>query len=55
MNDEISFIDITDGALFYHAYYITPSWAKTKQRTTVIGDHIFYRWEAFIDDVGEGE
>jgi len=45
MNDEIPFIDITDGALFYHASYITPSWAKTKQRTTVIGDHIFYRWD----------
>ena len=45
MNDEIPFIDITDGALFYHADYITPGWAKTKQRTTVIGDHIFYRWD----------
>jgi len=43
MDDEIYFIDITDGALFYHANYITPSWAKTKQRTTVIGDHIFYK------------
>ena len=45
MYDEILFIDITDGALFYHADYITPGWAKTKQRTTEIGDHIFYRWE----------
>ena len=43
--NEILFIDITDGALFYHADYITPGWAKTKQRTTEIGDHIFYRWD----------
>ena len=45
MNGKILFIDITDGALFYHADYITPGWAKTKQRTIEIGDHIFYRWE----------
>jgi spore germination cell wall hydrolase CwlJ-like protein len=43
MNDEISFIDITDGALFYHADNIRPSWAKTKKRTTKIGNHIFYK------------
>ena len=45
MRNEIKFIDITDGALFYHADYVTPSWAKTKQKTTEIGDHIFYRWD----------
>ena len=45
MDDQIIFVDITDGALFYHADYITPGWAKTKQRTTEIGDHIFYRWD----------
>jgi len=22
-----------------------PGWAKTKQRTTEIGDHIFYTWK----------
>ena len=43
MNNEIIFIDITNGALFYHADYVTPSWAKTKQRTAVIGAHIFYK------------
>ncbi len=42
--NEISYVDITDGALFYHADHITPGWAKTKQRTTEIGDHIFYTW-----------
>ena len=36
-------IDITDGALFYHANYVSPSWSKTKQKTTEIGVHVFYR------------
>ena len=40
---DISLLDITDGALWYHADYVTPSWAKHKKRTTEIGDHIFYR------------
>ena len=43
--NELPFIDITDGALFYHADYVTPGWAKTKQRTIEIEDHIFYRWD----------
>ena len=45
LDDKILFIDITDGALFYHADYITPSWAKTKTKTIEIQDHIFYRWD----------
>jgi spore germination cell wall hydrolase CwlJ-like protein len=45
MYNEISFVDITDGALFYHADYVTPGWAKTKQKTVEIEDHIFYRWD----------
>jgi len=24
---------------------VSPSWAKTKTRTTKIEDHIFYKWE----------
>ena len=44
MYNEISFVDVTDGALFYHADYVTPGWAKTKQKTVEIQDHIFYRW-----------
>ena len=38
-------IDITDGALFYHADYVRPAWARTKHRTTEIGDHNFYTWD----------
>ena len=45
MHNEILFIDITDGALFYHADYVTPGWAKTKQKTVEVEDHIFYRWD----------
>jgi len=45
LSNEIPFIDITDGATFYHADYVKPSWAKTKLKTIEIEDHIFYRWE----------
>lgn len=37
--------DFTDGAQFYHAFYVTPGWAKKKTRTGRIEDHIFYRWK----------
>ena len=37
-------IDTTDGATHYHAYYVTPSWAKVKFRTARIESHIFYKW-----------
>ena len=43
--NKLPFIDITDGAVFYHADYVTPAWAKTKIKTVEIQDHIFYRWE----------
>ena len=38
-------LDITDVATHYHADYVLPSWARTKKKTTEIGDHIFYRWQ----------
>jgi spore germination cell wall hydrolase CwlJ-like protein len=37
-------IDITEGATFYHADYVNPSWNKVKEKTIEIEDHIFYRW-----------
>ena len=43
--NKLPFIDITDGALFYHADYVNPDWAKTKTKTIEIQDHIFYRWD----------
>jgi len=45
INSEVPFIDITDGATFYHADYVTPAWAKSKIKTVEIQDHIFYRWK----------
>ena len=35
--------DVTNGAQFYHATYVRPSWSRVFQRTTRIGLHIFYR------------
>ncbi len=35
--------DVTKGALFYHADYVSPSWGGVFDRTTKIGAHIFYR------------
>lgn len=35
--------DPTDGALFYHATYVSPKWSRSFQRTTQIGRHLFYR------------
>ena len=31
------------GALFYHATYVEPEWAKDKRLVARIGNHIFYR------------
>ncbi|MCB2106287.1 MAG: cell wall hydrolase [Rhodobacteraceae bacterium] len=38
-----SFVDPTDGALWYHADFVQPSWALGYESTTVIGTHVFYR------------
>ena len=32
-----------EGALYYHADYVKPDWAKDKRRIARIGSHIFYR------------
>ena len=32
-----------EGATFFHATYITPSWARKQERVTRIGRHVFYR------------
>ncbi len=34
--------DPTQGALWYHADYVTPYWAAKKERVAQIGRHIFY-------------
>ena len=39
------FTDITGGATFYHAAYVSPEWAASKKKTVRINNHIFYRWK----------
>jgi spore germination cell wall hydrolase CwlJ-like protein len=36
-------VDITDGALWYHADYVNPYWAKDYKRVGKIDTHIFYK------------
>ena len=40
MNDAL---DITEGAMWYHANYIYPYWAEHLNETVVINEHIFYK------------
>lgn len=35
--------DLTSGATYYHARWVSPSWARRFKRTTTIGVHHFYR------------
>lgn len=35
--------DLTQGALFYHAHYVNPSWSEVFKQTVEIGQHRFYR------------
>jgi len=35
--------DITDGALHFHADYVSPKWNKKMNRTIKVGRHIFYK------------
>ena len=35
--------DVTRGAKFYHADYVSPGWGRVFARTTKIGAHIFYK------------
>ena len=36
-------LDPTDGALWYHADYVNPSWTRAMSHTVTIGRHIYYR------------
>lgn len=35
--------DVTNGAIFYHATYVSPHWKRHVQKTVKIGRHIFYK------------
>ena len=34
---------VVPGALYYHATYIKPRWARQKKTVATIGNHVFYR------------
>jgi spore germination cell wall hydrolase CwlJ-like protein len=34
---------VVPGALYYHATYIKPKWARQKKTVVTIGNHVFYR------------
>ena len=36
-------VDIVDGALYYHAVYVQPKWAKYFEKVARIDTHIFYK------------
>ena len=42
-------INLTKGALYYHANSVNPSWAKKLVKTGTIGDHKFYSDKAPVD------
>lgn len=35
--------DFSEGATFYHAHWVSPSWARQFEETVEIGVHTFYR------------
>ena len=38
-----AFSDVTNGAIFFHASEVSPSWSKKFKKTRKIGRHIFYK------------
>jgi spore germination cell wall hydrolase CwlJ-like protein len=43
LTGEVRLRDTTGGAINFHAVSVSPEWADTMDRTTQIGNHIFYR------------
>lgn len=43
MTGEVPLKNATGGATNFHAISVSPEWADTKERTTQIGNHIFYK------------
>ena len=43
LKSQDTIVDIVDGALYYHAVYVKPSWAKYFDRVARIDTHIFYK------------
>ena len=43
LTGEVPLQNATGGATSFHAVSVTPDWAETLERTTQIGNHVFYR------------
>ena len=43
LTGQVALKNSTGGALNYHAVTVEPDWAETMDKTTQIGNHIFYR------------
>ena len=43
LEEPISKIDLSEGAIFYHATYVSPEWANRKTYIGKVGSHLFYR------------
>ena len=43
LQKDSSIADPTGGALWYHAVFVHPAWAKRLEVTSTVGGHIFYR------------
>jgi spore germination cell wall hydrolase CwlJ-like protein len=43
MTGEMQLKNATGGATNFHAISVSPEWADTKEKTTQIGNHVFYR------------
>lgn len=37
--------DPSNGAVYYHANWVNPSWAEYMDLSKVIGNHLFYTWD----------
>lgn len=48
----VDWFDPTDGALYFHAVYVRPSWSRVKPVSARIGKHIFYKdqWSSTDDE-----
>ena len=43
LTGEVRLANATGGAINYHAISVSPGWADTLEKTTQIGNHVFYR------------
>jgi spore germination cell wall hydrolase CwlJ-like protein len=50
LTGQVSLKNATGGALNFHAVSVSPDWADTMDRTTQIGNHIFYRGMSHMRD-----